>query len=107
MEEIDDDWEHRFGMLWDEVQRIEYEKNVELEDYKNLYVACKKLRGIGPLSANHMLGIAATVGIIPLKKIDAFSKLEYKSPLPIAEALVEVFLSGFCNWFTFVAGREN
>ena len=65
-EPINEDWENRFRQLWDEVERIDGEEKPDMEDYKNLFRACKKMKGIGPLSANHMLAIASIVGIIPL-----------------------------------------
>ena len=64
---LDDAWEQEFSYFWNEVSRLDGKKKFGKEEYKKLFRACKKIKGIGTLAANHMLGIGSIVGILPLQ----------------------------------------
>ena len=60
-------WKNAIKLLVLQIQNISTINNITKDDYTKLHRALKSLPRIGTLRANHIIAIAAIVGIVPLK----------------------------------------
>ena len=60
------DWKEVVGVITAVFESVRRTEKPEQEDYNRLQRNIQRIPGVGTLSANHIIGIAAIVGILPL-----------------------------------------
>ena len=61
------DWSQAVDIVTEEIVKIRSSKSVSLAGYKRLLKTIQTIPSIGVLFANHVIGIASVVGIVPLE----------------------------------------